>query len=85
MPADVTIYTTRTCPYCHRAKALLRARGIPFTEIDVTDDEARRAWLVTSTGRQTVPQIFIGGEAIGGSDDLHELDRTGELERRLRV
>ena len=61
---------------------LLKKRGIAFEEIDVTHDDAKRAWLVQATGRRTVPQIFIDGESIGGSDELHALDRKGELMRR---
>lgn len=82
MPA-VVMYSTRVCPYCVRAKALLQRRGIPFEEIDVTADADKRAWLVKTTGRRTVPQIFIHGEPIGGSDELHVLDRSGELQRKL--
>ncbi|MCC6217031.1 MAG: glutaredoxin 3 [Polyangiaceae bacterium] len=80
MPDPVQIFTTAYCPYCVRAKSLLARRGIPFEEIDVTHEPDRRQWLVNATGgRRTVPQIFIGGESIGGSDELHELDRRGEL------
>ncbi len=81
--SDVTIYVTNSCPYCVRAKALLQKRGIPYDEIDVTGDDAKRAWLVEATGRRTVPQIFIKGEPIGGSDELHALDRSGELQKKL--
>ncbi len=84
MPADVTLYTTAVCPYCVAAKRLLRQREIPFDEIDVTGDLAKRAWLVEATGRRTVPQIFIHGEPIGGYDDLAALDRAGLLSQRLR-
>ncbi len=82
-PARVVVYTTSYCPYCMRAKLLLRGRGIAFDEIDVTGDDERRAWLTRETGRRTVPQIFIDGRPIGGSDDLAALDRSGELARRL--
>ncbi len=81
--SDVQVYTTDYCPYCDRAKALLQKRGIPYEEIDVTGDHDKRAWLVKTTGRRTVPQIFITGEPIGGSDDLHALDRSGELAKKL--
>ena len=77
--AVVKVYTTRVCPYCVAAKRLLGARGIFYEEIDVTGDDEMRAWLVEQTGRRTVPQIFIGGEAIGGYDDLASLDRLGRL------
>lgn len=84
MAARVTIYTTTYCPYCDRAKALLRQRHVSFDEVDVTSDQDRRAWLVqASGGRKTVPQIFIDGAAVGGCDDLHALDRNGTLARML--
>lgn len=82
--ADVTLYTTRVCPYCVAAKRLLQARGVPFEEVDVTGDDAKRAWLLEATGRRTVPQIFIRGEAIGGYDDLAALDRSGRLAQMLK-
>jgi glutaredoxin 3 len=81
--AEVKVYVTSYCPYCVRAKGLLNRKKVPFTEIDVTNDEAKRAWLVDTTGRRTVPQIFIDGNPVGGSDDLHALDRSGELDRML--
>lgn len=76
---DVRIYTTPWCPYCHSAKALLARRGAAFEEIDCSGDPDKRAWLVEQTGQRTVPQIFIAGVPVGGSDDLHALDRAGEL------
>jgi glutaredoxin 3 len=79
----VKIYTTRACSYCVAAKQLLKARGIDYEEVDVTGDDAQRAWLVQTTGRRTVPQIFIAGEAIGGYDELAVLDRRGELQGKL--
>jgi glutaredoxin 3 len=76
----VTIYTTQTCPYCARAKALLAERHIPYAEIDVTDDDDARERLVEkSDGRRTVPQIFIGETHVGGCDDLMALDSRGGL------
>jgi glutaredoxin 3 len=84
MIAPVKVYTTNVCPYCDRAKALLRKRDVPFEEIDVSNDEEKRTWLVAASGgRRTVPQIFIDDKPIGGSDDLHALDRNGELEKLL--
>jgi glutaredoxin 3 len=83
MPADVTIYTTRVCPYCIAAKRLLTQRGAAYKEVDVTGDDAKRAWLVEVTGRRTVPQIFFGEEAIGGYDDLAALDHAGRLKEKL--
>jgi glutaredoxin 3 len=75
----VTVYTTRVCPYCIAAKRLLTSKGIPYSEIDVSTDPDKRAWLVETTGRRTVPQIFIGEAAIGGYDDLAALDQAGKL------
>jgi glutaredoxin 3 len=77
--ASVTVYSTKVCPYCVRAKSLLQRRGIAFVEVDVTNDADKRDWLVQATGRRTVPQIFIGDEPIGGSDELHALDAAGRL------
>jgi glutaredoxin 3 len=79
----VRVYTTRICPYCFAAKRLLGARGVAFEEIDVTGDDAARAWLVEATGRRTVPQIFIGANPIGGYEELASLDRSGELAKML--
>lgn len=78
--AAVTIYTTNYCPYCTRAKGLLKKKHVDFTEIDVTSDPGKRAWLLATTGQQTVPQVFINGRSIGGSDDLYALDRGGQLD-----
>ena len=80
----IKIYTTPICPYCVRAKALLKKKGARYEEIDVfMDPDARDEMEAISRGRRTVPQIFIDGEAIGGSDDLHALDRAGELDAML--
>jgi glutaredoxin 3 len=80
---EVKVYTTRICGYCFAAKRLLGARGVVYEEIDVTRDDAARAWLVEATGQRTVPQIFIGGEAIGGYEELAALDRSGRLRAML--
>jgi glutaredoxin 3 len=79
MTAPVKVYSTKFCGYCVRAKMLLKKHDIAFDEIDVTDDTERRSWLVHTTGRRTVPQIFIGEESIGGFDELAALDRAGAL------
>lgn len=82
--AHVTIYTTRLCPYCHAAKSLLAKKGVAFDEIDVGSDAGlRRAMTVRAGGQRTVPQIFIGDRHVGGSDDLHALDRQGGLDPML--
>ena len=70
----VEIYTTRWCPYCHTAKALLKRKGVDFTEIDVSGHAERQAMIERATGAMTVPQIFIGPVHVGGCDDLHALE-----------
>jgi glutaredoxin 3 len=81
----IVVYTTGYCPYCTSAKALLARKGVRYREVDVSDDGARRADLVRATGRRTVPQIFIDGKPVGGSDDLHALERSGALDRLLEA
>jgi glutaredoxin 3 len=82
--AKVEIYTTRFCPYCVSAKALLNRKGIGFVEIDVGGDpEGRRKMVERAHGRYTVPQIFVGATHVGGSDDLHALNRAGKLDALL--
>ena len=82
--ARIEVYTTKYCPYCTRAKALLRSKGVEFDEIDVTDDpELRMRMVELSGGRRTVPEIFINGEIIGGCDELYELEMSGELDALL--
>lgn len=84
VPAKVVVYTTLLCSYCHRAKALLRNKGVVFTEIDVGMDADQRAEMTRRAhGRHTVPQIFIDGKHVGGCDDLHDLDRQGKLDLLL--
>ena len=83
---EVEIYTTRFCPYCHAAKALLSRKGVAFKEIDVTmDREGRRKMIERAHGRMTVPQIFIGATHIGGCDELYALDRAGGLDPLIAV
>ena len=83
--AQVVVYSTLLCPYCHRAKALLRKKGVVFTEIDVSMDAQKRAeMLERSHGRHTVPQIFVGETHVGGCDDLHALDDRGGLDLLLK-
>ena len=80
----VVIYTTPSCPYCHMAKALLKKKNVPFTEIDVSRDFSLRARMMERAhGRRTVPQVFIGDTHVGGCDDLHELDAAGQLDPLL--
>ncbi|MBL9054969.1 MAG: glutaredoxin 3 [Rhodobacteraceae bacterium] len=81
---SVEIYTTPTCPYCLAAKRLLTKKGVGFAEIDVSRDPSLRiAMTERAGGRRTVPQIFIGGTHVGGSDDLHALDYDGKLDPML--
>jgi len=76
----VKMYTTEVCPFCVRAKALLRQRGVEqIEEIRVDLDPAQRQHMMATTGRRTVPQIFIGDTHIGGCDDLMALDQRGGL------
>ncbi len=80
----IEIYTTAVCPYCIRAKALLEAKGVSYTEIRVDQDPKRMKEAVSrSGGRMTVPQIFINGKHVGGCDDLVELDSNGTLDTLL--
>lgn len=82
--AEVVIYATSWCPYCSRAKALLDRKGIDYLEIDVDEEPARRREMMARAGgRTSVPQIFIRGRAIGGSDELRALDASGQLYRML--
>jgi glutaredoxin 3 len=80
----VEIYTTPTCPYCVAAKRLLARKGATYQETDVSREPAlRQAMTERARGRRTVPQIFIGGQHVGGSDDLHALDHAGKLDALL--
>ncbi|MGX1743826.1 glutaredoxin 3 [Bosea sp. NPDC055353] len=82
--SPVTIYTTPWCPYCKAAKALLARKDVAFTEIDVDGKpELRQAMTARAGGRTSVPQIFIGEQHVGGSDDIHALDARGELDKLL--
>ena len=77
---SVRMYTTQTCPFCHRAKALLQQRGVSqIDEMRVDLEPGLRAHMTQLTGRRTVPQIFIGETHVGGCDDLIDLDRRGAL------
>jgi glutaredoxin 3 len=81
--ANILIYTTRVCPYCVRAKDLLKRKGQSFTEVNAEDDAVREEMIAKSGGRRTVPQIFINGQHIGGSDDLYALEKAGKLDALL--
>lgn len=80
----VEIYTKAFCPYCSRAKALLDSRGVAYEEHDITMGGPQRAEMIArADGSMTVPQVFVGGAHVGGSDDLAEADRSGELDKLL--
>ena len=83
---NIEVYSSLFCPYCARAKNLLKKKGVAFTEIDVDGDPAARiAMMDRAEGRTSVPQIFLDGELIGGSDDLMALEMSGELDRKLQT
>ena len=84
MTASVEIYATQSCPYCHAARGLLQKKGVDYELIDVGREPERRAEMTQRAhGRRTVPQIFIDGTHVGGSDDIHALDRQGKLDPML--
>lgn len=81
---DVTIFTTPFCPYCHMAKGLLKKKNVAFTEVDVSDDPAKRAAMrQRALGRNSVPQIFIGATHVGGCDEIYALEQQGKLDALL--
>lgn len=81
--AKVEIYTTPFCGYCARAKALLEEKGTAYEETDIMMDDKRRTEMRDRAKRSTVPQIFINGQHIGGSDELAALERAGKLDGLL--
>lgn len=82
--AEVILYTTKICPYCVRAKMLLEKKNAKYKEIDISNDNDEREKMLKKTGgRTSVPQIFIGDKHIGGSDDLYDLDKKGQLDKLL--
>jgi len=82
--ARVELYTKATCPYCARARRLLEEKGVRYEEYEISQDMARRTEMIQrANGRSTVPQIFIDGRHVGGSDDLAELERQGQLDPML--
>lgn len=83
--ASVTVYSSDFCPYCMRAKALLRKKGVAFEEIRVDGRADLRAAMAARAGRSTVPQIWINDRHVGGCDDLQELERCGELDHWLAM
>ena len=81
---EVTVYTTTFCPYCVRAKRLLKTKGIAFREVDLSEDAALRQEMTAKTGWLTVPMIFIGDTFVGGNEELDALEREGKLDAMLR-
>ena len=82
--SEVVIYTTRWCPFCIRAKALLDQKGVSYQEISVDDDPATRQQMAERAGKTSVPQIWIGEQHVGGCDQLYGLERSGGLESLLK-
>lgn len=81
---EITIYLRDWCPYCHRARALFKAKGVDTTEIDIEKEPDReREMIERAGGRRTVPQIFVGDEHLGGYDDVAALDRLGKLDELI--
>ena len=84
MTARVEIYATQSCPYCHAARGLLQKKGVDYELIDVGREPERRSEMTQRAhGRRTVPQIFSDGTHVGGSDNIHALDRQGKLDAML--
>jgi glutaredoxin 3 len=82
--AEVTMYTKTYCPFCLRAKALMQSKGVAFEEVNLDEHPERRGEMIArAEGRHTVPQIFIAGQAVGGCDDVFELEERGELDGLL--
>lgn len=78
--ANVTIYSSAFCPYCIRAKALLQRKGVAYTDLSIDRRPDVRAEMIALAGRTSVPQIWINNQHVGGCDDLHALERSGELD-----
>ena len=77
------MYSTMVCPYCIRAKRLLKSKGAAFTDINLSTQPQRRVEMMQKSGRQTVPQIWVGDTHVGGFDDLWAMDRSGKLDKLL--
>jgi glutaredoxin 3 len=85
MSTNIEIYTWSSCPFCIRAKALLKQKGVEFTEYGIDGDEAARAKMAQrANGRRSVPQIFVNDQHIGGCDDLYALNAQGKLDPLLQ-
>lgn len=82
---NIVIYGSETCAYCTAARMLLKKKGVTWEEIPVSRDADKHAEMIARSGRNSVPQIFIGEQSIGGFDELYALDLDGELDRLLGV
>uniref|UniRef100_UPI0005092A80 Glutaredoxin 3 n=1 Tax=Alkaliphilus oremlandii (strain OhILAs) TaxID=350688 RepID=UPI0005092A80 len=80
---NITIYTKNYCPYSKKAVSLLSSKGVDFKEVDVTHDSKAFEDVMAKTGWDTVPQVFVDEEFLGGCDDIHALDRQGILDKKL--
>jgi glutaredoxin 3 len=80
-PQPIVMYTTRFCPYCLRARGLLESKGWSYQDIPVDADQALRSEMMEKSGQRTVPQIWIGGQHVGGCDELFRLDVGNQLEK----
>jgi len=78
---QIEIYSTDNCPWCTRAKSLLRTRGLDFEEIDISSDQARALEMIERSGRRTVPQIFIDDQPIGGFDEFSKMNLPDKLDQ----
>jgi glutaredoxin 3 len=82
--AEIVMYSSGWCGYCQRARALLERKGLAYRDIDIEQDAALRAEMITRSGRRSVPQIFIGTRHVGGFEELYALERAGGLDQSLR-
>lgn len=82
---NITIYGSETCSYCTAARMLLKKKGVDYDDILVTGDADKRQEMIVRSGNQTIPQIFIGAQPIGGYDELYALEQNGELDQLLGV
>ncbi len=80
---EVLMYCTDTCPFCQRAEKLLNKKGVKIRKINIEGNQSKLREMIKRSGRNTVPQIFIGGKHVGGFDDLSELDMMDELDELL--
>jgi glutaredoxin 3 len=81
--SDVVVYSTEPCPYCARVKALLKARGVPFSEVNLTKDPDGRVQLATKTGMMTFPQVLVDGQLLGGFEQVRAAAQSGRLQELL--